>query len=367
VAVSLVGAAAVWSLPVRGADPAPSGATADFNKGFDDWKALLSRLREMQIRHQTAKADERLQLEKDFAQQVVIGRKMEVELTGRAEKAYAENPDSASPAAEFLFRVAVDNASNRDNFELAERISKLLIAHNFKNSNIYDLAGVAAFCTNDYDAAEKYWNKAAELKVQPSALTAKLQPSLKDYKQMWTKEEALREAEAKADDLPRVKLETTSGTIVVELFENEAPNTVANFISLVEKKFYDGVKFHRVLDHFMAQTGDPTGTGSGGPGYKIACECVNENHRNHFRGSLSMAHAGRNTGGSQFFLTFLPTPHLNGLHTVFGRVIEGMDVMSNLERVDPNNPIPGVTPDKIISATVIRKRNHPYEPKKLAS
>ena len=104
----------------------------------------------------------------------------------------------------------------------------------------------------------------------------------------------------------------------------------------MEKKFYDGLTFHRVIPGFMAQGGDPKGDGTGGPGYTIPDECYQENHRNHFRGSLSMANTGqRDTGGSQFFLTFVPTAHLDGKHTVFGRVIEGMDVLAKLQRCEP--------------------------------
>ncbi|HEY1066607.1 MAG TPA: peptidylprolyl isomerase [Pirellulales bacterium] len=178
-------------------------------------------------------------------------------------------------------------------------------------------------------------------------------------------EQAVRAAEAKADDLPRVKLSTSKGDMVLELYENEAPNTVANFISLVDKGFYDGVKFHRVLEDFMAQGGDPTGTGAGGPGYKIACECYAENARKHFPATLSMAHAGRDTGGSQFFITFTKTSFLDGKHTVFGRVIEGQDVLAKIQRIDPSRPRPGVTADTITKATVIRKRDHEYKPKKV--
>ncbi|HEX4128698.1 MAG TPA: peptidylprolyl isomerase [Pirellulales bacterium] len=165
-----------------------------------------------------------------------------------------------------------------------------------------------------------------------------------------------------AEPLPRVLLKTTKGDVVVELYEDEAPNTVANFINLVEKKFYDGTKFHRVIDGFMAQGGDPEGTGRGGPGYTIPCECNKSNAHRHERGSLSMAHKGRDTGGSQFFITFRATPHLDSVHTVFGKVIQGMDVVDKFERSD--NPY--VEPDKIIEARVLQKRNHPYEPHKIA-
>ncbi|MFM7207533.1 MAG: peptidylprolyl isomerase [Planctomycetaceae bacterium] len=164
-----------------------------------------------------------------------------------------------------------------------------------------------------------------------------------------------------------MKIGTTAGDVVVELFEDEAPNTVANFVSLIEKGFYDGTPFHRVIGGFMAQGGDPKGTGSGGPGYAIACEVDRPDARKHFRGTLSMAHAGPNTGGSQFFLTFRPTEHLDGKHTVFGRVIEGFEVLPRIMRTtdDQGRSLPGVQPDTITKAIVVRKRNHPYVPQTL--
>ena len=114
----------------------------------------------------------------------------------------------------------------------------------------------------------------------------------------------------------------------------------------------------------QAQGGCPEGTGTGGPGYNIYCECYDKTYRKHFRGSLSMAHAGRDTGGSQFFLTFRPTTHLDGRHTVFGRVVKGMDVLAKLQRRDPSKPAQQ-QPDKILTAEVIRKRDHAYEPTKV--
>ncbi|MBI1248527.1 peptidylprolyl isomerase [bacterium] len=183
-------------------------------------------------------------------------------------------------------------------------------------------------------------------------------------KDKWAREEELRKKEAEANDLPRVKLSTTKGDMVIELYENEAPDTVGNFVSLVEKKYYDGLTFHRVLPHFMAQGGDPKGDGSGGPGYHIYCECYEDDARDHFAGTLSMAKTQqKNTGGSQFFITFQATPHLNGQHTVFGRVIEGLDVLPKLNRHDPES-LSGPPADRILKAEVIRKRDHVYQPHK---
>ena len=127
----------------------------------------------------------------------------------------------------------------------------------------------------------------------------------------------------------QIRFKTNMGEFVAEMFEDKAPKTTENFISLVEKKFYDGIIFHRVIDGFMIQGGDPTGTGVGGPGYKIADE-FGEGLTHDDEGYFSMANAGPNTGGSQFFITLAPTPWLNGHHAIFGRVVEGMDVVRKI-------------------------------------
>ncbi len=124
--------------------------------------------------------------------------------------------------------------------------------------------------------------------------------------------------------------------VILDLFEKDAPNTVANFEKLVNQGFYNGLTFHRVISGFVAQGGCPTGTGSGGPGYNINCE-INPNK--HERGTLAMAHAGRNTGGSQFYICYAPQPHLDGQHTAFGKVTEGMEHIDGLKNKDVMNSI----------------------------
>ncbi len=124
----------------------------------------------------------------------------------------------------------------------------------------------------------------------------------------------------------KIKFTTNKGVFVAEMFEDKAPLTTKNFIELTEKGFYDGVIFHRVIEDFMIQGGDPTGTGMGGPGYKIKDE-FGEGLKHDDEGILSMANAGPNTGGSQFFITLAPTPWLDGHHAVFGRIVEGMEVV----------------------------------------
>ncbi len=133
-------------------------------------------------------------------------------------------------------------------------------------------------------------------------------------------------------------IEMDQGNIVIELFEKEAPGTVANFEKLINEGFYDGLSFHRVIKGFVAQGGCPAGNGTGGPGYTIPCETKGNPHR-HERGSVSMAHRGRDTGGSQFFIVYESQPHLDGVHTVFGKVIEGMDVVDKINQGDRMNKV----------------------------
>lgn len=128
-------------------------------------------------------------------------------------------------------------------------------------------------------------------------------------------------------------IETEKGMITLELYPDEAPGTVANFQKLAESGFYNGLTFHRVIPNFVVQGGCPRGDGTGGPGYTIKCETEGNPHK-HLRGSLSMAHAGKDTGGSQFFICHAPQPHLDGVHTVFGRVTEGIDVVDNIRAGD---------------------------------
>lgn len=131
----------------------------------------------------------------------------------------------------------------------------------------------------------------------------------------------------------KATIETPRGSIVIELYAQHAPKTVNNFIFLAKEGYYDGLLFHRVISDFMIQGGDPTGTGRGGPGYKFEDE-TKGNPNKHGTGSLSMANAGPNTNGSQFFITHAPQPHLDGKHTVFGKVVEGQTVVDAIRQGD---------------------------------
>ncbi len=155
-------------------------------------------------------------------------------------------------------------------------------------------------------------------------------------------------------NMVQVKLETNHGDIVIELF-NEMPITAGNFEKLVLKGYYDGVVFHRIIENFMIQGGDPTGTGTGGPGYEIKDEFTGTDLDKNNRGTLSMANAGPNTGGSQFFINLVNNNFLDGKHPVFGKVVEGMDVVDKIAKVEKDSNDRPVEIVKIIKASVVSK------------
>ena len=157
---------------------------------------------------------------------------------------------------------------------------------------------------------------------------------------------------AQKENLNRVAvIETNMGTMEIELFEDKAPRTVSNFVDLIEKGFYDGVIFHRIISGFMIQGGDPTGTGMGGPGYEIDDE-FHPDLKHDSKGILSMANAGPDTGGSQFFITLAPTPHLDNRHAVFGKLISGEDVLDKIGAVATGANDKPINEVKMIKVTI---------------
>lgn len=328
---------------------------------------ILNRLSALRRAYPEADSNTQKQIEAEFNQLVdELGDKNEPATLRVAEQLIAVDPTNVQAG-----EVIVQSSFSENKYERVIAVAEPFIAAGNETPIMLNLCGAAYFATQRFETAKAILEKASAVggPIFQQVGGIYLQ-SCDEYIKLWEREQQIRAKEKQADDLPRVSIKTSRGEIVVELFENEAPNTVANFIHLVETKVYDGTVFHRVIPNFMAQGGDPNtldndpeNDGQGGPGYRIACECYRPDARMHFAGSLSMAHAGKDTGGSQFFLTHLPTSHLNPKqsvangpsgHTVFGRVLSGMDVVLALEQGD-----------RIESAVVLRKRNHPYEPKKI--
>ncbi|MEZ5942973.1 MAG: peptidylprolyl isomerase [Planctomycetaceae bacterium] len=342
-----------------------AAAPVDFKKLCADRDAALAKIDELRTAFQTATPDKRVAIEEEFGtvvtdlrERIFVG--LEKLLPEQLEKNFEDQ--QVRETAAMIMQIAFQENRYQDVLKVTEKVSSL----DPQDADALNLNGVARFAEHDFAGALAQFEKAAKANLLIPELGGRYQKDAKDYVEYWKTESATRErTDAIADpnlQLPQVLLKTTQGDILIELFEDEAPNTVANFISLVESKYYDGLRFHRVIPGFMAQGGCPNtrddaqgAPGTGGPGYNIKCETGVPNARVHFSGSLSMAHAGKDTGGSQFFLTHLPTSHLNGVHTVFGRVVKGLDVARSLSMGD-----------QITSATVVRKRNHAYQPEKIS-
>lgn len=379
---------AVAQSPGAGGQPTAAEAKAQFDQRFKEYGNTLREIEKLRTDYQGAGASGQKTINFQLQEKLAQAKGQLDGMIAAGLQCYQLAPKDNPQLGQLLLSVAKYDVvgepigpskqiNGGDSYERALPVIKALIDAGADDKRLPLWGFLAAFATNDFDLAESFLKQAGangilndpanlkdEADQQLLSLVMNYAPKIPEYRQLWAQEQEIRAAEAKADDLPRVKLKTSKGDVVIELFENEAPQATANFITLVKSGFYNGVSFHRVLPQFMAQGGDPQGDGTGGPGYFIRCECHQPNARKHFRGTLSMAHAGRDTGGSQFFLTFMQTPHLDGRHTVFGRVIEGFDVLGELQKRDPQGSNPP-SPDKILSAEVIRDRGHDYKFDKL--
>ena len=345
---------------------APLAASSREREAMERIEADIQRLdREvmaLRVRQMVAKPEDKSVIAAELNRKVAERENMRPRLYEAILKTYQaeEKPDDK---VNQMMADTLRTHMQADRWEEAADFAKSMAEKGHPEPRSAELAGMAAFQANRFEQAVKHFDEAKQAGTL-SREGQRLAGRAAEYVELWSDEQRIRKAEAQADDLPRVRFETTAGNIDIELFENHAPGTVANFIHLVEKGFYNGTVFHRVIPGFMAQGGDPTGTGTGGPGWAIKCECHRDDYRRHFRGTLSMAHAGRDTGGSQFFITFVPTSHLDGQHTAFGRVIDGWPTLAKITRRDPGSD---VTPTKITKATVLRKRDYQYVPEKLPS
>ena len=215
---------------------------------------------------------------------------------------------------------------------------------------------LACYGLQDFEKANEYLTRLENTDI---GLDPKLRENFQATVDAWEKEKVIRDNEAKADDLPRVKLETTNGDVVIELFENEAPNTVANFIKLTKDGYYDGLEFFHVVPSSYARSGCSANDGTTHPGYRIRNEY--ENGRHHFAGTVVMQNDGENTAGSQFVILHRPDPYLLEKVVAFGRVIEGLDIVYGFKTVNRIR-ITGGEATVINKATVLRDRGHEYEP-----
>lgn len=360
-AIGLGGVELPAETPVLSADE----AAARWTKAETEIDRIEARLTALQGEFQAATPEQQAKLRTEALGLVETIKQQFRDLGAVAAQVYPTKAAAAPPANEraaSLVQQAMGLAYSENRYADAVQIAEAMLKADPGSQVALNVAGVSLFATHQFDRSVQVLQQAAQQQKLIPELGGHYLGTAQNYVKFWETEQQIREREAALmgdAQLPRVLLKTSRGDVLLELFEDQAPNTVANFISLVEKGFYNGSKFHRVIPNFMAQGGMPGKNFGGldGPGYTIDCECYRPDFRRHFGGTLSMAHAGKDTGGSQFFITHLPTAHLDGEggspshHTVFGRVVEGMPVVAAIQQGD-----------EIVSAEVVRKRNHPYTP-----
>jgi cyclophilin family peptidyl-prolyl cis-trans isomerase len=367
-----------------------SAESRRFDATFARWKDTLGQLFELDLRYRAGPRSDQATIKEEFDRLLADAEKLEQELIESAITAYVKAPPENRDLVQFILFV-VQSHMGLERYEDALRLTQLLIDNQVRLPMLSQIAGVAAFHVGDFDLADRHLRAWKQYRATPESSVGKPRGEkrregtsdvadqylalLPYYRDAWAKEQAIRSAEQAANDLPRCVLRTNKGEIELELFENEAPNTVANFISLVESGFYNGLTFYKVRRGEAAEAGCPNGDGTGGPGYAIRCECYAPNHRLHFRGSVAMAIDAPNTGGSRFCIMFKPMREMDGRRTVFGRVVRGLDVLAKLQPRIPRSPMEvAINPhanvyipraDTIVEAKVLRKRPHAYVPEVL--
>jgi cyclophilin family peptidyl-prolyl cis-trans isomerase len=253
-------------------------------------------------------------------------------------------------------------------------VTQKLLDLNPGDPELTKMMGQISILTNDFDFARKFY-QTQKSEIDSFGMAEKgLYNSIETLGTRFKRELELRESDAQGEELPRAIVKTTKGTFVIELFENQAPDTVGNFVNLVESGFYDSIIFHRVLRNILADTGRWTMDRAQPVGYTIYDESKRPDARHHFRGSVSMVlnHDEENSGAAEFRIMLVPGPNLDGRNTVFGRVISGLSVLDSIQEtytIDEEERteefIADVTPDMIESITVERLRKHEYEPNRV--
>lgn len=347
--------------------------TEEFKKATEALREHLRKMRELIVLYNvTDDATQAREIRQTYLEEIQPGNELHHAMISAAVKEFQSNPAENPLIGEMLVRL-IERKIDVDRFEGLLEAELALVGTEFETEDLARQITMTSIALNEYDKTEKFVAPLVQDPVQGPRFK-NIQDDLRKFRENWERELELREQDAAGEPLPMVRILTTKGAMDVELFENQAPQTVANFIHLVERGYYNGLNFHRVVEHFAAQGGCPNGDGSGDDGYTIYGENDNPDSRSFFRGTLGMALAGTDTdsAGTQFFITFLPTPELHEQgFTGFGRVVEGLEVLGNLNKIDPDaegdkkEEQKGLMPDEIIEITVLRKREHEYVPTKV--
>ena len=350
--------AVVWATgPVAArAQDAPPGddpALAEFEAAFAQWKEFNGTLRDFQRRFAASNREGKQRLLDTGDALSEEGLDITARLLAATETAITIAPDN--PRVRQLVGIFATACKDADRYEDCLRLCRLLISTGKARSEVYAVAIDSAVESGRLDVAEKLFQQAQENQGLESLTASVLRNAIDTWRSKLDREIALDERGLPPRLRPRVLLATTRGDIVIELYEDQVPNTVANFIRLVDSGFYNNLSFFRVVSGFGAIAGCPNDDGTGNAGFEIDNEQRPSTQRQHVRGAVSMISTPRETAGSQFFITLKPSQcvRLDDRQTVFGRVVEGMDVVSRLRRVDPKSTTEGTRPDRIIEARVI--------------
>lgn len=352
--------------------PELQAAQRDYDLAVSELRRLTKAAFSARLAYETGTREESVEHRKSWDEAVEAGQRQRIVLEEAALRLAKLSKEPSRELLQLLGQIHLTYIV-AGRWHKAEEFAKVLRGPLVDNATFQGRDGIAAISRNDFAAAlnfrDKFGNLVSDMPKAQQGLYARLGELIEKYE----REKKFLEQDAAGEPLPRVAFKTTKGRFEVELFEDQAPDTVGNFVYLVEQGYYDDKLFHRVIHDFMAQTGGfDTAKMGKDPGYAIYDEYDLKDSRDHFEGYLSMAHAlvPRSASG-QFFITLVPTPHLDRKHTVFGRVIDGFDTFESITRTEyedeegQQKEIPNVQADYIISAEVIRKRDHEYKPRKV--
>ena len=312
---------------------------------------------------------------KTWRQNATTGQAIYQKIKELSMEIYLKAEQPTEEQTVLAFRMAL-SSGDEGRIGIANRVMKKMLKLRPDDQRVWVSAARVAVFTNDYQIAARLLNEKPDLINELPLEDKRLYATLERFGKRWEKEKVIRQAEAKADDLPRVEFKTSKGSIVIELFENEAPDTGGNFIHLVESGFYENAFFHQVLRNFRAQTGLGFRDRRPPTDYQIASEAKLDNARHIFRGTIATIPKDYTAGAGEFSIYTAPNPFASEEYeeTVFGRVISGMDVVDILKvnarfnKDHTSEPVKSDLPDDyIVSAKVLRKRpNVNYHPKKLS-
>lgn len=351
-----------------------SPLASEYRKATEEFRKTIAVLGDTHLRMQI-RFDEQVSSErrKEWFDKINTASETLVAWRNHAAELYASNSQRYEAVGLLLREMLIADgiADRHENWGAAARA--LIVGDRLVTDEVLMNAGYIGFSTCDWELATMAWKPLAE-QGKLTEVESRMLQEMPAIAASWEKEqERLREDEAKNN--PRVEFRTTKGTIEIELFEDDAPEAVANFIYLVENGYYDRKPIFLVRKHFLLQTGCEKGDGKGNPGYTIGFEADSPNRRNHFRGSLAIPLSintetrsiDPNSGGGQFYISYLPLQLFDGRHTVFGRVVKGIDILGFFDEInltdEEQRKDTSLRPDSVVSASVLRKRDHEYIPK----